>query len=190
MGPFPISAIGTDAQIGTYILRISVTSPLILSFGRFKGGKPISIPQGDYLYIGSALGRPQLYPLARRLLRHSSRTGKMNPHPIREALLKRFGEIGLGAGQLLPKNGKTLFWNIDFLMDQPEATITGVILIRSEKRLESIISEMLTEDSKTFIIEKGLGANDARGETHFLGLKAGNRWWQLLPQKLVSALEL
>lgn len=178
MGPFLFTIIGDDTQAGTYILRISITSPLHLSFGRFKGGKVISVPPGDYLYIGSALGRPHLYPLARRLLRHASRSDKNHPHPIRDALLKQFAEIGLGAGQLLPKRGKKLFWNIDYLLDQPEVNITGVVLIRSEKRLEGTIAEMLTEDSHTFIIEKGLGANDARGETHFLGINAGDKWWK------------
>ncbi|NTV47251.1 MAG: DUF123 domain-containing protein [Chlorobiales bacterium] len=188
MGPFLLLTIGGDAQVGTYILRISVTTPLHLSFGRFKGGKQISIPPGDYLYIGSALGRPHLYPLARRLLRHASRSDKMNHHPIRDTFLKQFAEIGLGAGQLLPKNGKKLFWNIDYLLDQPEVNITGVVLIRSENRLEGTIAEMLTEDSHTFIVEKGLGANDARGETHFLGISAGDEWWKHLSSSLARLL--
>jgi Uri superfamily endonuclease len=187
-GPFLLFVLGDNSQMGTYILRISVTHPLHLSFGRFKGGKVISLPEGDYLYVGSALGRPHASPLARRLIRHASRSNENHPHPVRAYLLEQFLHIGLGSGNLLPKNGKTLFWNIDHLLDRPEAELTGVVLIRSEERLESSVAKLLMQDSHTHIVEKGLGANDARGETHFLGLNADDEWWHHFAGKLSSIL--
>lgn len=188
MDPFLFTVLGDNSRTGTYILRISVSHSLHLSFGRFKAGKEISIPKGEYLYIGSALGRPEATPLARRLIRHASRSGKNLPHPIRDYLLAQFFHIGLGSGNLLPKSGKKLFWNIDHLLDRSEANITGLVLIRSEKRLEGGIAKRLMQDAQTHIVEKGLGANDAKGETHFLGLKADAGWWQKLSGDLVSLL--
>ena len=51
----PIVLIGDESQAGTYILRIHLKEDTSLQFGRFKKGKLISLPAGDYAYVGSAL---------------------------------------------------------------------------------------------------------------------------------------
>ena len=50
-----IRIIGDDSQAGTYVLRICLKEDTTLQFGRFKKGKLISMPAGDYTYVGSAL---------------------------------------------------------------------------------------------------------------------------------------
>ena len=47
---------GSKYRMGSYILLIRVSKPFELAFGRFQNGKLFTIPEGDYLYIGSALG--------------------------------------------------------------------------------------------------------------------------------------
>ena len=85
--------------------------------------------------------------------------------------MRRFVECGLGSGNLLPKDGKTLFWNIDFLLDLDSAEIVSVYVIRSPKRLESMLAKQLERDSHTQVIERGLGANDVPGNTHLLHVR-------------------
>ena len=60
--------------------------------------------------------------------------------------------------------------------------------IRSETRLESKLAHLLEADPQTFIIEKGLGAGDARGETHLLGVSADEAWWRLLARRIGALL--
>ena len=50
---------GDDSQAGTYLLRIHLKENTTLKFGRFKKGKLISLPAGDYVYIGSALSEKE-----------------------------------------------------------------------------------------------------------------------------------
>lgn len=101
----------------------------------------------------------------------------------------RFVECGLGNGNLLPKRGKTLFWNIDFLLDLGSAEIVSLYAIRSSERLESRIAKQLERDSHTQIIERGLGANDVPGNTHVLRVQAGESWWASLATRLANAAE-
>ena len=152
-----------------------------LRFGRFKKGKLISTPAGEYAYIGSALAEKGATTLARRLVRHATRSGDQRPHRIREAMLCRFAECGLGDENLLPRHGKTLHWNVDFLLDLPSAELVGVVAIRSRERLEDRLAKQLEEDPHTGIIERGLGANDVPGNTHVLYVRATEAWWASLP---------
>ena len=69
-----ILIIGNDSQAGTYILRIRLKENTTLKFGKFKKGKLISLPAGDYVYIGSALSQKGSTSLARRLIRHATRS--------------------------------------------------------------------------------------------------------------------
>ena len=172
-----IRIIGGDSQAGTYILRIRLAEDTTLQFGRFKKGKLISLPVGDYTYVGSALSEQGSTSLARRLVRHATRSGNKPPHAIREKMIDRFAECGLGPRNPLPKNGKKLFWNVDFLLDLQFAEIVNIIAIRSPERLEHTIAGLLEHDADTEIIEKGLGANDAPGNTHLLRVKADEMWW-------------
>ena len=172
-----IHIIGDDSQAGTYILRIRLKKDTALQFGRFKKGKLISLPAGDYTYVGSALSEKGATSLARRLIRHATRSGDRSPHTIRKNMINRFAECGLGPQDILPKSGKKLFWNVDFLLDLQSAEIVNVIAIRSPERLEHTIAGLLEHDTDTRIIEKGLGANDAPCNTHLLRVKTDEMWW-------------
>lgn len=177
---------GDKSQAGTYILRIRLKEDTTLRFGRFKKGKLISTPAGEYAYVGSALAEKGATTLARRLVRHATRSGDQRPHRIREAMLSRFVECGLGNGNLLPRRGKTLHWNVDFLLDLPSAELVGVYAIRSRKRLEDVLAKQLEEDPHTGVIERGLGANDVPGNTHLLRVRAVEAWWASLPDLLAG----
>ena len=179
-----IHIIGDDSQAGTYILRIRLKEDTTLQFGRFKKGKLISLPAGNYTYVGSALSKKGATSLARRLVRHATRSGDKPPHAIREAMIDQFLDCGLGPPDPLPKNGKKLFWNIDFLLDLPLTEIVNVIAIRSPERLEHTIAELLEHDTNTQIIEKGLGANDAPRNTHILCVNADKTWWLSLADNI------
>ena len=78
-----IHIIGGKSQAGTYVLRIHLKENTTLQFGRFKKGKLISLPAGDYAYVGSALSEKGATSLARRLIRHATRSGNKPPHTIR-----------------------------------------------------------------------------------------------------------
>ena len=181
-----ILIIGDKSQTGTYILRICLKEDTTLRFGRFKKGKLISTPAGEYAYVGSALAEKGATTLSRRLVRHATRSGDQRPHRIREAMLSQFAECGLEDGDLLPQRGKTLHWNVDFLLDLPSAELAGVYAIRSRKRLEDRLAKRLEEDPDTGVIERGLGANDVPGNTHLLRVSAAEAWWASLPDLLAN----
>ena len=183
-----IYIIGDVSQGGTYILRIRLKQDTTLQFGRFKKGKLISLPAGDYVYVGSALSEKGATSLARRLTRHATRGDNKPPHAIREDMINRFIECGLGSGDLLPKHGKTLHWNIDFLLDLQSAEIVNIFAIRSPERLENKIAKQLERDPHTEVIERGLGANDAPGNTHVLRVRADRTWWVSLADKMMTLL--
>lgn len=179
-----IVVLGGQSQSGSYLLRLRVRQDLRLPFGRFKKGKMISVPAGEYIYVGSALAKKGGVSLGRRLVRHATRTGAKEPHKIRAYMLNFFKTIGLGAGNLLPKNGKHLFWNVDHLLDQESVDLVGAIVIRADKRLERELGQLLESEPGVHIFEKGLGANDVPGNTHILRLEADDEWWRSLPNKL------
>ena len=172
-----ICIVGADSQAGTYILRIRLKKNTTLQFGRFKKGKLISLPAGDYTYVGSALSEKGATSLARRLVRHATRSNDKPPHTIREKMIHQFAECGLGSGNLLLRQGKTLYWNVDFLLDLQSAEIVNIFAIRSPERLENRIAKWLEGDPRTNIIEPGLGANDAPGNTHILRVPEDRTWW-------------
>ncbi|MDE0043703.1 MAG: GIY-YIG nuclease family protein [Candidatus Poribacteria bacterium] len=181
-----IVLIGDESQAGTYVLRIHLKEDTSLQFGRFKKGKWISLPAGDYAYVGSALSEKGATSLARRLVRHATRSGEKRPHRIREKMVEQFAECGLGDGNLLPKRGKTLFWNIDFLLDLEAAEIEGFSAIRSPERLEDRLAKKLEQDPHTQVVERGLGANDVPGNTHLLRVRADESWWGSLPTEFAN----
>lgn len=160
--------IGGDATCpgGVYVLRIGVAAPLSLSFGRFRGGRPLALPMGDYLYVGSALGRRGAGSPAGRLLRHATRSGDRPPHTLRDALLDALCAAGLATPGLRLPTGKRLRWHIDYLLDETAAELTGVTLIRTAARLESELARRLAEQPGVAPLAVGLGAADLPGETH------------------------
>ena len=179
-----ICVIGEKGQAGTYLLRIHLAEDTEIRFGRFKKGKPICLPAGEYLYVGSALAEKGATSLARRLVRHATRSANLPPHAIRCEMIHRFTECGLGIGNLLPRRGKTLHWHIDFLLQLQSAEIVSVIVLRSPERLENSIAKQLVQDAYTQVIEKGLGANDIPGSTHLLRVNADSPWWASLANQL------
>ena len=184
-----IVIIGDDSQAGTYVLRIHLKENTTLKFGRFKKGKRISLPIGDYVYVGSALSEKGSTSLARRLIRHATRSGDKPPHAIREAMVKQFHNCGLGPSDPLPKNGKKLFWNVDFLLDLPSVELVNIFAIRWSERLENRLATRLEQDRHTEIIEPGLGANDTPGNTHLLHIRTDKIWWASVTDKVKVVLE-
>ena len=165
-------------------MRIRLAEPTPLSFGGFKRGKIISLPAGEYVYVGSATSKKGAASLANRLVRHATRSGRKEPHGIRCELLRRLNHIGLGNENLKPATQKNLHWNIDYLLDLPAAELTGACILRTPEYLEERLGKFLERDPQTIVVEKGLGANDVPGNTHLLRLAAGEAWWTSLPERL------
>jgi Uri superfamily endonuclease len=184
----PIVILGEHSQAGSYLLRIRVREELRLAFGRFKKGKVIPVPAGEYLYVGSALAQKGGVSLGRRLVRHATRTGDREPHALRAHMLALFPSLGLGTGDLLPRNGKRLHWNVDYLLDHEAAELAGVFVLRRGERLERELGQFLEQEPCTRIIERGLGANDVAGNTHLLRVEAEEAWWRRLPERLMEAM--
>lgn len=159
---------------GTYALRIRIMEDLPLVFGRFKGGKTIVIPAGDCVYVGSAMGRRGAVTLSRRLIRHATRTDPLPPHSIRSHLLGVFAD----QGDALPRRPKTLFWNVDYLLNSLAAELAQIVVIRSDRRLETAVAARLSDSPFTAVIEAGLGAGDAPGATHLLRWDGPAAAWQ------------
>lgn len=182
-----IRFVGEVGAQGVYLLRIKVVVPVTVTFGRFQGGRPIPIPAGDYLYIGSALGQRGATSLAGRLLRHTTRSGDLPPHPIQLVLCARLQEQGLSpAGSFAPPQTKRLFWHIDYLVDRVEAEITHIIIICTTYRLESAIARVLAVDPAVTAVAPGLGASDDPHATHLLRVDAPAEWWHNLPEQLIT----
>ena len=180
----PIVFLGGESQGGSYILRIHLAETAALSFGGFKRGMILELPAGEYVYVGSAMSEKGAASLANRLVRHATRSGGKEPHKFRCEMLRRFSSIGMGNGNLKPPGQKKLHWNIDHLLDLPVAELTGACVIRTPNHLEERLGRFLECDPNTIVIEKGLGANDVPGNTHLLGLAAGDAWWTMLPERL------
>jgi len=174
----PLSILGEGRPEGAYILRLTVRRPLRVVFGRFRGGRPVAVPAGECLYVGSAMGG-----LGRRLVRHATRTDGRPPHPIRAAMLSHFPAAGLGQ-DLLPRCGKSLRWHVDYLLDDPAVALCAVIVLCSGRRLEAELARLLQADPHTFPLAAGLGASDSPGNTHLLGVRAPETWWASLPETI------
>lgn len=93
-------------------------------------------------------------------------------------------DIGLGAGDLLPRSPKRMHWNVDHLLDLPEVDLCGVYVLRTDRKLEASLGKFLESDPHTIVFEKGLGANDVPDNTHILRVEAPERWWRELEQRL------
>ncbi len=174
-----IVVLGDNFQCGSYILRIQLEEAVNLRFGRFKKGKLIHLPLGEYAYVGSAFSS-----LASRLIRHATRSENQPPHHIQTEMIECFKRIGLGKRNLLPKRAKKKHWNIDYLVDLQTAEIVSVFLIRSDRKLESTLGKLLENDAHAHVFEKGLGASDLPGHTHILRVVADEIWWCALADRL------
>ena len=180
--------LGSDLQCGSYILRIKLKTEVNLRFGRFKKGKWITLPDGEYAYVGSAMSSNGATSLPLRIMRHATRSGDRLPHQIRVNLVECFKRNNTGAENSIPKRRKKLHWNIDYLLDFQTAEIANVFVIRSKQRLETSVGQLLENDPHAYVIEKGLGANDMPGNTHILRIDAAETWWSQLPDRLRALL--
>ncbi|NTU57987.1 MAG: DUF123 domain-containing protein [Chlorobiaceae bacterium] len=156
---------GHNSRQGTYMLLIELRAPAEVSFGRFLGGRAISFEPGTYLYVGSALGDGKgAFPLAGRLVRHASRSGKGKPHKIRKALVEHF--TATGYREPTGKAGKKLHWHIDYLLDLPDAEIVHVVMFTGPSRIENPLAGLVASMPESSTVADRLGAQDARSGTH------------------------
>ncbi len=172
---------------GTYLLRIRVRSPLNIRLGKFRGGKRILFLPGDYAYVGSALAKRGATCLARRLVRHATRTNEQTPHPIQTLMQKMFVQKGMGHGDLRPSNGKRFHWHVDYLLDQASTDLVAAYVIRSPLPIEAELGRLLAADPGTAFVEPGMGASDIPGNTNLLAVRNQN-WWRSLPEKVETIL--
>ena len=150
----------TSCSGGVYVLRLRVAAPLAVVFGRFRGGQPITVPAGDYFYVGSALNG-----LGARLLRHATRRGDRPPQAIRDALA---GQLAAAKLPARPPAAKRLHWHVDYLLDEMAVELAGVWAWRTAAPLESALAAWLAAQPGILPLAAGLGASDDRGQTHLL----------------------
>lgn len=150
-----------DGLRGTYVLIIAVQKACSIRFGHFNTGRPIAIPTGRLLYVGSAMGAKGPSSLPRRTLRHTTRSGEKAPHPIQRVLLAALPEQS-------PPNGKKLHWHIDYLLDDLRINLTHIFLLPGETSYEILLADAFNAHPATSPLAAGLGASDHRGSSHLL----------------------
>lgn len=171
-------------QSGAYLLRIQVSGALEIVFGRFAGGRPITVPAGIYLYIGSAAGPRGSGALAHRLVRHAARAYGSPPQAIMDPLLAAFRDRRLGPASLQRPSGKKLYWHVDYLLESLAVAIRHILVLRSGLRLEDELASRLARDPEVGVLVKGLGAADSPGATHLLRAPDRETWWWDLVKRL------
>ncbi len=187
--PLPaVTAIGPDPpgnvpRAGAYVLRMALGADLALAFGRFRHGRAVALPAGQYVYVGSAMGRGG-GRLEARLLRHATRSGTRPPHQIRADLIEYFAGAAPERREVVLPASKRLHWHVDYLLDRLEVELTQVVLVNSSVRQEPEIARILLDDPHTVVIEQGLGAADVPGGTHILRVQADEAWWRRLPDRI------
>ena len=101
-------------------------------------------------------------------------------------MLDFFSNLKLATGEFIPSTPKTLYWNIDHLLNRNEVEIKGLTCLRTDEPLEAKIGKQLELRPDTNIIEKGLGANDIKGNTHLLRFADSHKNWPSLIESLVQ----
>ena len=172
---------GSKYTMGSYILFIRISSSFQLAFGRFQQSRLFSIPEGNYLYIGSALGRTG-DPLARRLIRHASRSSGKQPHNIQAAIIKLFSENDAARNCAFSSTKKKLHWHIDYLLEHRAAEITHIVIVRHPEKMEHHLSAFLESLPETSLLAPRLGAQDTRNSSHILRITDQQRILQQLGQ--------
>lgn len=166
---------GTQHQTGVYVLHLHCAQAQAIVFGRFAGGRPVPIPAGDLLYVGSAMGR-HATSLAGRLLRHATRCPPAPPHDLRDEVRLALLEVGLDAAG---PDRKRQHWHIDYLMDAPGVTLQHVWAERTATPLEWQLAGWLATLPELQPVAPGLGASDHRGHTHLWRLDPSGDWESL-----------
>lgn len=179
-----VAIIGSGSLGGAYVLRIRLTRDVAVRFGRFRNGEAIPLPAGTYLYVGSARSAGGSPALARRLLRHATRSGRRRPQGIRRGLSARLAAVGLIDGADLAPRTKRLRWHVDYLLDCHAAEIAGVWALRTERPAEREIARRLADDPGSVLVRKGLGASDDPGGTHLFRIRDPERAWRRVVRDL------
>jgi len=179
-----ITILGSDVQSGAYLLRLCVREEMMVGFGRFQGGRPIRVPKGEVVYVGSAMADKGSMTLACRLLRHASRFSPQRPHKIQELMLDAFNRARLGTVDLKSPQRKKLFWNIDYLLEEDAVELSHVFILRTRINMEDRVAHFLMEEPNSSILAKGLGAHDRRASTHIVAIRETADWWRRLPAQL------
>lgn len=178
---------GNNSRAGSYLLLIEVRKAVELAFGRFMGGRPVTIVKGSYLYVGSALGTGRgAFPLAGRLVRHASRSGDLAPHGIRNALMEFFRAGGYDPGRRSPD--KKLHWHIDYLLDLPDAELSHIVMVLSPERLEQRLAELVASMDGVHPVADRLGAQDAKSGTHLFRIDTPPTLLEQLNSSFLSGL--
>ena len=172
---------GSKYPMGSYILFIRISSSFQLAFGRFQHSRLFTLPVGDYLYIGSALGS-RGNPLARRLIRHASRSKGVQPHEIQASLIQFFSENHASLNCTVEPTAKKLHWHIDYLLEHREAEITHIVILRHPEKMEHHLSEFLASLQETSLVAPRLGAQDTRNSSHILRITDQQRILEQLEQ--------
>ena len=189
--PSTLHSLGPACSCGTYLLRIDVTRPVRLRFGRFAGGAPIALQAGCYAYIGSAMARKGSASLVRRALRHATRSGQKPPHALRGLLLEHFTHIGLcSSNRPFPMPNKTVHWHIDHLLDLERTNLHSAFFLHGEKTLENALARLILSDAHAAAFAPGLGASDAPGQTHLLRIDSTPSWWTDISHRLAATFSL
>lgn len=178
----PVTILSPSQPGGVYVLRVTVAEALMVRFGRFAGGRAVELPAGDYLYAGSARGKRGSATLARRTLRHATRSADKPPHGLRPLLLCGLMDAEPATSPIVPPETKRLRWHVDYLLDELAAELCAVLLIGGDAVSEKRLAACLAADSCTFIPASGLGASDHPGATHLFGLTLSEQnerddWW-------------
>lgn len=182
----PLTIFGASCKSGTYLLLIELVEPCRMAFGNFRKGEMFSLSAGMYLYVGSALGNRSGYPLARRLIRHASRSGNNPPHAMRQTLLHYFSTT---CNTTFTPSPKKLCWHVDYLLEQPHATLSEVVIIQSPLRLEHTLATLLRLMPDISIIAPHLGAQDYHDSSHLLRLSNREALFELLQHAIPAMLE-
>ena len=167
-----IHPITTYQNGGTYVLQMTLTTPITLAFGRFQKSTQYSLDPAQYIYIGSALTQANRPALLQRTARHASRTDPDYPHSARAHLLDYAQTLSIPPNKILLKQNKKLHWHIDHFVDHHHVNITDIFLIPHTKTYESILATQLESHPQINAPIPGLGASDTTRETHFLKLNS------------------
>ncbi|MCS7062194.1 MAG: DUF123 domain-containing protein [Anaerolineae bacterium] len=179
--------VGDDNTGGAYVLRICVAANLRVRFGRYANGMPIAVSAGEYVYVGSARASLGAATLSTRLLRHLTRSEGRPPHILREEVWRACAQAGLSP--LVFPRRKTLFWNIDYLLDEMEVEVVGVWVARSAwQNAESCLARAILLEAGVEPLAPRLGAHDSRDYAHVLRIPAQAGWWQMVCRRLMHVI--
>ena len=81
-----------------------------------------------------------------------------------------------------------LRWHVDYLLEQPEATLSEVVIIQSPLRLEHALATHIRLMPDISIIAPHLGAQDCRDSTHLLRLRNRDALFAELQQAIPAML--